>query len=131
MTSLKTKVDKLDVDKLKTVPGGLRKLSKVKDNNLVKKNVYDQLVMKVNATGTKIPATSLLITKTQYDSGKKGLGKKIVDIDKKIPNTSGLVKKTDCNSKITEIENKIPSITGLVTTVTLNTKATEIPDIRT
>ena len=34
---------------------------------------------------------------------------------KKIPDVSGLVKKTDFNSKIAETEGKIPSITGLAT----------------
>ena len=38
---------------------------------------------------------------------------KIRDTDKKIPNTSRLVKKTDYNAQITEIESKIPSISGL------------------
>ena len=32
----------------------------------------------------------------------------------KIPDTSNLVKKTDYNTKITELENKIPSISNLV-----------------
>ena len=36
------------------------------------------------------------------------------DAEKKIPNTIGLVKKTDHNSKITEIESKIPSVSVLV-----------------
>ena len=31
---------------------------------------------KVNAIGTKIPSTSGLITKTQYDSDKQGLEKR-------------------------------------------------------
>ena len=34
-------------------------------------------------------------------------------IQKKIPDTSGLVKKLNYNAKITEIENEIPSIAGL------------------
>ena len=33
-----------------------------------------------------------------------------------MPNTSDLVKKTDCNTNITEIENKRLSTTSLVTT---------------
>ena len=45
---------------------------------------------------------------------------------KNIPNTSDLIKMTDCNTKITKIENKIPSVTSLVTTAALNTKATDI-----
>ena len=36
-------------------------------------------------------------------------------MEKKIPNSSDLAKKTNLNAKITEIENKIPSITGLAT----------------
>ena len=61
----------------------------------------------------------------QYDSDKQTLERKIDGVDKKIPNTSGLVKKTDYKTKITEIENKIPSDTCLVTTAALNTKATK------
>ena len=34
-------------------------------------------------------------------------------MEKKIPDTNGLVKKTDCNAKITEIEGQIPSTCGL------------------
>ena len=39
-----------------------------------------------------------------------------------MPNTSGLVKKTNLSTKITEIENKLPSFTGLVTTPAFNSK---------
>ena len=90
-----------------------------------------------------IPSTSGLVTKTQYDSEKQGLEKKkIEDVDKKMPNGSGLVKKCDYIIKITEIENKIPDIsqaalvalatakitdiTDQVTKTTINTKAAEI-----
>ena len=57
-TDLKTKVDYLDIDKLKTGPADLGKLSNAVDN-------------KVNAINTKIPSTSGLVTKTQYDSKSK------------------------------------------------------------
>ena len=40
-------------------------------------------------------------------------------LNKKTPNSSGLVKKTDLNTNITSIEKKMPSITGLVTTSAL------------
>ena len=39
----------------------------------------------------------------------------IAAVENKIPNVSGLVKKTDYNFKVTEIESKIPSISGLAT----------------
>ena len=41
--------------------------------------------------------------KTKYDTDKS-------ELEKKIPDTSDLLKKRDYNSKISEIENKIPSI---------------------
>ena len=41
------------------------------------------------------------------------------ELGNKIPDTSGLVKKTDYNAKITEIEGKTPSISGLATTSAL------------
>ena len=64
--------------------------------------------------------------KTQYDLDKHNLEKKIEDIDINLPNTNGLVKKTDYDSKIIKIENKLPDTGGLVATAALNTKATEI-----
>ena len=76
--------------------------------------------IKVNAIYTKIPSTSGLLTKTYYDSDKKGLEKKIEDVDKKISNTNWLVK------KITEIENKIPSDYRSVITPAVNAKVIEI-----
>ena len=48
MTNLKTEVDKLNVDKLATVPVDLSKLSNVVKNDFVKKTDYDKLVAKVD-----------------------------------------------------------------------------------
>ena len=46
LNSLKIKVDKLDVDKLVTVPVDLSKLSYVIKNDVVKKTEYNELVKK-------------------------------------------------------------------------------------
>ena len=46
---------------------------------------------------------------------------KLVKQTKKIPNTSRLVKKTDYNAKISEIERKIFTISALATTTTVLT----------
>ena len=46
--------------------------------------------------------------KTKYDTYKSGL-------EKKIPDTSGLIEKLVYNAKITDKENKIPNITGVTT----------------
>ena len=48
LASLKAPIDKIDVDKLKTVPLDLSKLGYVVQNKVVKKTVYDKLVAKVN-----------------------------------------------------------------------------------
>ena len=45
--------------------------------------MYDHLVTKVNAIDTKIPRTSELVTKTQYDSDNQSLLEKIKDVGKK------------------------------------------------
>ena len=52
MANLKTKVDKLDIDKLATVPVDLSKPSNVVKNNVVKKTVYDKFVAKVDNIDT-------------------------------------------------------------------------------
>ena len=91
MTSLTTEADDLDVDKLKTDHAFLNKLSNVMDNDF-EKAVYNQLVIKVSAFDTKIPTTSGLITKTQYESDKQSLEKKS-KFRKMVPETGGLPKK--------------------------------------
>ena len=66
--------------------------------------------------------TTGFVLKTKYDIDQSNLEKKVSDAEKTIPNTIGLVKKTDYNSKITEIEGKIPSISNLVEKTDCNTK---------
>ena len=48
LASLKTEVDKLDIDKLAQVPFDLNKLSDAVKNDVVKKTYYGKLVAKVN-----------------------------------------------------------------------------------
>ena len=72
LASLKTEVDKIDADKLKTVPVDLSKLSNVVNNDVVKKVVYDRLVTKVNIN------TTGLVLKTKYDTDKSNIEKKLV-----------------------------------------------------
>ena len=117
LASLKTEVDKLDIDKLMPVSVDLSKLIDVVKNDVFKKTVYDKLVAKVNSIDT-----SAFVLKTKYDTDK-------AELEKKIPGPSGLVKKTDCNAKITEIEGKIPSISGLATNAGLTTVWNKILNI--
>ena len=50
-------------------------------------------------------------------------------LENKIPNTSGLIKKTEYIVKITEIEGKVPSISGLATNAALSAVEEKIPNI--
>ena len=50
--SLKYQIDKLDVDKVKTVPSDLFQLSNLIDNKVLKKTVYGRLVTKNKDIGT-------------------------------------------------------------------------------
>ena len=63
LANLKTEVDKLDVDKLATVPADLSKLSNLIKNDVVKNTVYDKLVAKVDNIDT-----SGLVKKTDYNT---------------------------------------------------------------
>ena len=91
LANLKTEVDKIDIDKLKTVPIDLSKLSNVVKNEVIKKDEYNKLVNKVNNI-----ETSGFLLKTKYNADK-------FKLENKIPDTSSLIKKTDYNTKITEI----------------------------
>ena len=73
LASLKTEVDKLDIDKLVPVPVDLSKLSDVVKNDVVKKTVYDKLVAKVNSIDT-----SRFVLKTKYDRDKAEIENKIL-----------------------------------------------------
>ena len=99
----------------------LSKLSNAVNNEVVKKTVYDKLIAKANNIDT-----NGFVLKTKYDTDKLDLEKKISNADKKIPDTSGLVKKTDCNAKTIEIENKVPSISGLAANSALTTVENKI-----
>ena len=61
LASLKTEVDKIDTDKLKTVPADLAKLSNVVKNDVVKKTDY-------NAKVTSIEGQIASVTKNTTDN---------------------------------------------------------------
>ena len=115
LANLKIEVDKLDIEKLAHVPVDLSKLSDVVKNDVVKKDVYNKLVTKVD----NIDASGFAL-KTKYDTDKS-------ELESKIHDTSGLVKKTDYNNKITKIEGKIPDISNLATKTALTSRKNEIP----
>ena len=96
LAALKTEVDKIDVDKLKTTPTDLAKLSNVVKNNVVKKSDY-------NAKVTSIEGQIAGITKNTIDN--------LADITKlKAVDTSNFVLKTKLASDVTTLENKIDTV---------------------
>ena len=119
LASLKTEVDKLDIDKLIPIPGDLVKLSNIVKNDVVKKIEYDKLVNKVNGIDT-----TNFVLKTKYQKDGSDFEDKINKIDKTIPDVCDLVKK----STLTAVENKIPDISGLAITSEL-TVENKIPDV--
>ena len=132
LAALKSEVDKIDVDKLKTTPTDLAKLSNVVKNVVVKKTDYNIKLTSIEsqiagvtkntldnlADITKLKAvdTSNFVLKTKLASDVTTLENKIDTVDKKIPDISELATKTSLttylqtatfNSKVTEVENKI------------------------
>ena len=88
LASLKTEVDKIDADKLKTVPINLAKSSNVLKNDVIKKTEYDKLVAKVNS----IDNTNF-VSRIRYEKGGSDFEDKIDKIDKKLPDVTNLVEK--------------------------------------
>ena len=79
--------------------------------------MYDTLAAKVN----NIDNSDFMI-EINFNS-------KFTELKNKIPNTNGLVKKTDYNTKISELEDKIPDISGLATKTALIKVENKIPSI--
>ena len=119
LSNLKAEVDKLDIDKVLLVLNDFTQLS-----NVVKNGVTKKIISSVNKTDT-----TRFVLETTYDTHKSDLEKKISDADKKIFDTSGIVKKKDFDSNITEIEGKILSFSGLATNSTLTAVENKIPNI--
>ena len=116
LASIKTKVDKLDIDKLVPVPLDLRKLTNIVKNEVVTKTEYNAKIKNIE---DKIPDISNLTTKNIINTKINEVNNKILSIsnlattsaltavENKIPSVSNLVKKTDYNAKVSDIEKKI------------------------
>ena len=96
LASLKTKIDKIDTDKLKTVPADLAKLSNVVKNDVVKETDY-------NAKVTSIEGQIAGVTKKNPDN--------LNDIKKlKAVDTNNFVLKATFSADINTIDDKIDGI---------------------
>ena len=114
LAALKTEVDKIDTDKLKTAPSDLAKLTNAIENDVVKKTDYDTKVTSIEAqiagltkntvdnladiTKLKAIDTNSFVLKTKFSADINTLDDKIDGVEKKIPDISGLATKTSLNS---------------------------------
>ena len=109
---MKSKVDKLDIDKLLPAPVDLSKLSHAVKKDVVKEDLYNAKIKNIE---DKIPDITNLATKTTLNA-------KINEVKGEIPNITNLATKTALNA----VENKIPSVSNLVKKTDYNTKINEI-----
>ena len=132
LAALKTDVDKLDTDKLKTARTDLAKLTNAIENDVVKKTDYNTKATSIEAqiagltkitvdnladiTKLKAFDTNSFVTRTKFSADTNAVDDKIDGVEKKVPDISGLATKTSLNdylqtstfnSKVTEVESKI------------------------
>ena len=122
LAALKTEVDKIDVDKLKTVPYDLAKLSNVVKNYFVKKTDF---------------SANDYVKKTKFSGDINSLDDKIDKIEKKIPDASSLETKRNVTTSVKNLDNRIDGLkikeyakktilSNYMLTSDFNTKSTEL-----
>ena len=122
LAALKTEVDKIDVDKLKTVPDDLAKLSNVVKNEVVKKTDF---------------SADNYVTRTTFGIDTNALDDKIDKADKKIPDVSKLATKSSVTILFRDLDYRIDklkindyakktSLTNYMLTSTFNSQSTDL-----
>ena len=155
LASVKTEVDKLDIQKLSTLPTDVAKLNNKVANDLVEETDFDNLKKKVNENETdngnletkvdnndsttkasinnlKTKVSNIDLTKyvkkTDYDT-------EVGNLELKIHNINGKLNTSDFYSKVSELETKIKTteskldISGLATKSSGKTVENKIPDV--
>ena len=100
LSSLKSKVDKLDIDKSAPVPVDLSKLNNAVKNDVVKNVVYNAKIKNIE---DKTPDITNLATKTTLNA-------KINEVKGEIPSINSLA----TTNTLTAVKNKIPDVSNLV-----------------
>ena len=122
LAALKTEVDKIDTDKLKTVPDDLAKLTNVVKNEIVKKNDF-------NAND--------YVKRTKFTADTNALDDKIDNVEKKIPDVSDLASKSSVTTLVKNLDDRIDklkikdyakktSLSNYMLTSDFNTKSTDL-----
>ena len=115
LVSLKTEVDKLDADKVRTVPVDLAKLTNKVANDLVEETDFNKLEKKVTDNKTELDNLKTTVQNNHLttESSINGLKMKADGID-----LTKYVKKSDYDTKVGNLELKIPYVSGLLQTST-------------
>ena len=108
--NLKSKVDKVDVDKLVPVPVALSKLSDELKNDVVKKDAYNAKIKNIE---DKIPDITSVASNAAVNA-------KINEIKN---NISKITKLATTNTALTAVENKIPNVSSLSRKLTMIQKS--------
>ena len=95
LAALKTEVDKIDTDKLKTVPDDLTKLTNVIKNEVVKKTDF-------NAND--------YVKRTKFTADTNALDDKIDKVNKKIPDVSDLASKSSVTTLVKNLDDEIDKL---------------------
>ena len=122
LAALKIEIDKIDTDKLKTVPIDLAKLTNVVKNEVVKKTDF-------NADD--------YIKMTKFTADTNELDNKIDKVDKKIPDVSDLASKSSVTTLVKNLDDSIDnlkikeyakktSLSNYMLTSDFNTKSTDL-----
>ena len=110
VSNLKSKVDKVDVDKLVPVPVALSKLSDELKNDVVKKDAYNAKIKNIE---DKIPDITSVASNAAVNA-------KINEIKN---NISKITKLATTNTALTAVENKIPNVSSLSRKLTMIQKS--------
>ena len=122
LSALKTEVDKIYVDKLKTVPNDLAQLSNVVKNEVVKKTDF---------------SADDYVKKTKFSGDINSLDDKIDKVEKIIPDVSSLETKRNVTTLVKNLDNRInnlkikeyakkTTLRNFLLTSDFNTKSTEL-----
>ena len=95
LAALKIEVDKIDIDKLKTVPDDLAKLSNVVKNEILKKTDF---------------SADTYVTRTKFSTDTNALDDKIDKVEKKIPDISSLETKRNVATLVNNLNNRIDNL---------------------
>ena len=116
---MKTKVDKLDVDKLVLVPVDSGKLNDLVKNNVFKKDVYNAKIKNIE---DKVPDITNLATNASFNA-------KINEAKDEVHNIANLATNFSLDAKVNKVKSEIPNVTNLATTTALTSVENKIPNI--